>query len=136
MSGGPGADRFVFDRLSYNDATATPALVDYLMDYDQGDSGAYNVVEGDQIDVSPLVAAAFGAGQVVGTLARVVEGGDGDAALLQVDVDGTGSAARWVTLAEFDDIHFGNTVNLILNSSQPAGTTLTPQGNFASSGRL
>ena len=88
--------------------------------------------EGDQIDLSPLLAAAYGSGQAVGALVRIVEDGDSTAARLQVDVDGTANGVHWTTIGRLDDIHLGDTVNVILNSSQPAGTTLTLQEILAS----
>ncbi len=90
--------------------------------------------EGDQIDLSPVLAAAYGSGQAVGALVRIVEDGDSTAAKLQVDVDGTANGVHWTTIGRLDDIHLGDTVNVILNSSQPAGTTLTLQGNFGLTG--
>ena len=108
LIGGSGSDRFVFDNLALSDATAAIPLVDYINDYDRGNSGAYSAAEGDQIDVSALVSAAFDTGQAAGALVRVVERPDAPFAELQVDADGTGIGANWVTIAELDGIHLGN----------------------------
>ncbi len=134
LIGGAGADRFVFDSFAYTDATAATPFVDHITDYDRGNSGAYSAAEGDQINLSALVSAAYGSGQAVGALVRVVENGDGTGALVQVDVDGTGTGSHWTTIAQLDGIHLGDTVNVILSSSQPAGTTLTPQGDYGFTG--
>src|SRR5262249_28284018 len=105
-------------------------------DYDRGNSTIYDAAEEDQLDLSALLSAVYnhGAGQSIGSLVRVVDGADAATAALQVDVDGAGGGARWVTIAELNGIHLGNTVNVILDASQPAGTTLTLQGNYGLNG--
>ncbi len=134
LAGGAGGDRFVFDSFAYIDATSATPRFDHITDYDRGNSGSYSAAEGDRIDISALVSAAFGSGQAVGALVRVVENGDGTGALVQVDVDGTGPGSHWTTIAQLDGIHLGNTVNVVLSSSQPTGTTLTLQGDYGFAG--
>ncbi len=94
----------------------------------------FSSAEGDQFDLSALLSAAYngGAGEAVRSLVRVVEG---DLySTLQVDVDGTGNAAQWVTVANLDNVHQGHTVNVILDAAQSAGTTITLQGNYGITG--
>src|SRR5205823_11803425 len=58
LTGGPGADKFVLDGSALVDAQATIPFFDRITDYDQGDSGAINFAEGDQLDLSALLSAA------------------------------------------------------------------------------
>ena len=132
--GGAGGDRFVFDNAAYADATAAVPLVDYINDYDRGNSSAYSAAEGDQIDLSALLAAAYGAGQAVGALVRVVQNGDSTGALVQVDTDGTVNGIHWVTIAQLDGIHIGNAVNAVLDSSQGADVNLNVLTNAGAMG--
>src|SRR5204862_417071 len=44
---------------------------------------------------------------------------------LQLDTDGTANGANWVTIARLDGVHAGNSVNVILSASAPAGVTIT-----------
>ena len=80
------------------------------------------------------MSAAYGAGQTASALVRVIETPDGAYAAVQVDVDGTGNGAHWVTIAELDGIHLGDTVNVILDASLPAGTSIPIVGNFGITG--
>jgi Ca2+-binding RTX toxin-like protein len=134
LTGGAGSDRFIFDDWSYKEATGATPRFDLVTDYGRGNSSAFSAAEGDQIDLSTLLTSALGSGQAANRFVRIVENGDGDGAFVQVDTDGTGTASRWVTIAELDGIHQGNTVNVILSTSQPAGTTLTVQGNYGVAG--
>ena len=134
ITGAAGADKFVFDSAAYADATATIPIVDHITDYDRGNTGTFSLLEGDQLDLTALLSTAYASGQAARTLVRIVENVDGTGALLQVDLDGTGTASHWTTLGQLDGMHLGQTVNVILSSSQPSGTTLTLQGNYALSG--
>lgn len=126
LTGGSGADKFVFDMLSFADAQAM-ALLDTVTDYDLS-SGAYNFSEGDQIELSALLAGAYGAGQAVASLVRAMENNAGTAATLQVDLDGTGTASTWVSIAVFPGIHAGNSLNVILDANV-AGVTIASLGS-------
>jgi subtilase family serine protease len=132
LTGGPGADTFVFDQTALADAHASPAVLDTITDDDQGNSGSYSSAEGDQIDLSALLSAAYnhGSGEAVGSLVRVVESGTG--ANLQIDPDGTTNGSNWVTIARLDGIHAGEAVNVILDATLPAGTTIATTGTSAS----
>jgi CARDB/FG-GAP-like repeat/RTX calcium-binding nonapeptide repeat (4 copies) len=124
LYGGPGSDKFVFGTAALNDAHAAVPLVDHVADYDQGNTGSYSAAEGDQIDLSALLSAAFnhGSGDLVGSLVRAVASGAGSD--LQIDPDGTANGASWTTIAHLDGIQNGEFVNVILDASQPAGTTI------------
>ena len=68
-------------------------------------------------------------------LVRVLENPSGTAAILQIDQDGTAGGMNWTTIARLDGVHTGDGVKVILDSSQPAGVTLTapalvPTKNF------
>jgi YD repeat-containing protein len=126
LTGGLGRDKFIFDTAALTDARATTPLFDQVKDYDQG-NGAFSAAEGDQIDLSAIVATAYnrGAGQAVAALVRVVEAPGGTFSNLQVDPDGSANGASWTTIARLDGIRAGNTVSIILDAALPAGSTVT-----------
>ena len=66
--GGAGADTFVFDLAALTPAQPGFAVVDRILDYNQGNSGTFNLAEGDTLDFSALLSA--GSGQPVGNLVR------------------------------------------------------------------
>ena len=101
LTGGTGADIFVFDSTALANATASTAIVDRVTDYDQS-GGAFSAPEGDQIDLSGILSAAYnqGNGQPVSSLVRVVASGSGTR--LQIDTDGAANGANWVTIAQLD----------------------------------
>jgi hypothetical protein len=125
LIGGPGSDRFVFDAAALADAQAAATVFDRITDYDQGNSGVFSAAEGDQIDLSALLSTAYnhGSGQPVAALVRVIA--SGARATLQIDIDGTANAGNWLPVARLDGIDAGNSVNVILDASQPAGTNVT-----------
>ena len=86
LTGGAGADKFVFDSAAYADATAATPIVDHITDYDRGNTGTYSLLEGDQLDLTALLSTAYGSGQAANALVRVVENVDGTGAFLQVDL--------------------------------------------------
>lgn len=118
LTGGTGADIFIFDAIAL--ANATAGVFDRVTDYDQS-GGAFNAAEGDQIDLSGSLSAAYnhGSGQPVSSLVRVVANGAGTK--LQVDTDGAANGTNWVTIAQLDGLHFGDPLNIIVDASQPAG---------------
>src|SRR5262249_40911606 len=128
--GGAGADDFVFDNAAYSGATAASPHTSVVTDYDHGNGSTYSAAEGDQIDISALVTSAYGSGQAAKALVRGFDNLDGNGVTMQVDTDGTGSAAHWVTIANLTGIHQADVVNVILSSSQPGGTTLAVQGSY------
>jgi hypothetical protein len=50
LTGGPGADTFVFDLTALTPAQPVSAVFDRIVDYDQGNSGTFNLAEGDTFD--------------------------------------------------------------------------------------
>ena len=50
LTGGPGAQTFVFDAAALADAQATPPVIDTVADYNQTNSGSYDPGEGDRVD--------------------------------------------------------------------------------------
>ena len=123
LAGGAGSDDFVFGAA----ALADVPVFDTITDFNQGNTGSYSAGEGDQIDLSTLLAAAYagGAGQPVAALVAVIEDAGGTFATLEVDVDGTAGGAGWVTLAHLNGTDVGDSVNVILDGTLPAGTTLS-----------
>ena len=117
--GGLGADTFIFDGVALADAQSQAALFDRVTDY--------SFAAGDQLDFSAILATAYalGGGQPVGTLVRAVAIGSGTN--IQVDTDGAVNGANWTTIARLDNVRGGDTVNVILDSSLPAGTPITVQ---------
>ena len=75
LAGGTGADRFIFAETGF-------ANSDSIVDY--------SYVEGDTIDLSALLDAAFVAGQPVSDFVRGVQ--FGSSIVLQVDIDGGGNS--------------------------------------------
>ena len=122
LTGGVGADKFVFDGIALTNAQS--GIVDRVTDYDQS-GGAFSAGEGDQLDLSAILSAAYngGAGQPATALVRVVASGSG--ANLQVDADGAANGAGWITIARLDGVRAGDTVNVILDAAQPAGVNLS-----------
>jgi hypothetical protein len=125
LTGRAGQDKFVFDAAALADALSVTPVADHISDYDQGTSGTYTSAEGDQVNLSSLLSSAFnhGAGQPVASLVRAVQ--SGSAADLQIDIDGAGSGAVFVTIAWLDGLHLGDSVNVILDPTLVAGSTIT-----------
>ncbi|HEU0114308.1 MAG TPA: FG-GAP-like repeat-containing protein, partial [Thermomicrobiales bacterium] len=128
LVGGSGADVFAFGAAALSDAQAVTHVFDRIADYDQGNGGSYSAGEGDRIDLSALLSAPYnlGAGQPVASLVRIVASGAD--ANLQIDPDGAANGAKWTTIAHLSGIHVGDSINLILDSSLPAGTNMTAIG--------
>ena len=95
LTGGVGADIFMFDAFSLIPEQPGATVLDHILDYNQGNTGTYSLAEDDTLDLSALLATAFGSGQLVGDLVRVSENSTGTAAFLQIDQDGT---AQWLDL--------------------------------------
>ena len=135
--GGAGADTFVFDLAALTPAQPGSGVVDRILDYNQGNSGTFNLAEGDTLDFSALLAA--GSGQQVGNLVRVLENPSGTAAILQIDQDGAANGAHWTTIAQLDGVHTGDGIKVIFDASQPAATliapALVPTHNFNGDGK-
>jgi 3-methyladenine DNA glycosylase Mpg len=130
-----GADTFIFDSSALTDAQAATPVLDRVTDLGQGDSGSFQAAEGDQIDLSALLSTAYslGGGQPVSSLVRAIASGGGTD--LQIDPDGAANGTNWVTVAHLDGIHHGESLNVILDASQPAGAAIVVAG-AASNGSL
>jgi Ca2+-binding RTX toxin-like protein len=128
LTGGGGNDTFVFGAIALADAKAASPVFDEVTDYSSG----------DQIELSALLSAAFnhGSGQAVGSLVRAVENAGGTFALLQVDTDGAANGSNWTTIAKLDGMATGGSLNVILDSALPAGSSLSvaPPGTIESLG--
>ena len=126
LTGGAGADKFKFDASSLIPEQPGATVLDHILDYNQGNTGTYSLAEDDTLDLSALLATAFGNGQLVGNLVRVSENSTGTAAFLQIDQDGTANGSIFTTIAQIDGIHAGDSLKVILDSSLPPATaTLT-----------
>ena len=123
LAGGAGADTFVFDLTALTPAQPGSAVVDHILDYNQGNSGIFNLAEGDTFDFSALLSA--GSGQPVGNLVRVLENPSGTAAILQIDQDGAANGAHWTTIAQLDGVHAGDSVKIVMNGGATANITAT-----------
>ncbi len=129
LAGGAGSDRFIFSAAALADGQSGGGFFDRVSDYDQGNGGTYSFGEGDQLDFSNLLAAAYnqGSGLPVGSLVQAVESADNTFAWLQINTHG--AASGWVTVARLDGLHPGDSLNVILDASLPAGSTIVVQAN-------
>ena len=118
----------MFDLTAFTPAQPGSSIVDHILDFDQGNTGTFNLAEGDTLDISALLSG--GSGQPVGNLVRVLENASGTAAILQIDRDGVANGAHWTTIALLDGVHTGDGVKIVFDSSQPAAT-LTTQSSLA-----
>ena len=106
VSGGTGADRYVF-------AETGSANKDSIVDY--------SFVEGDTLDLSALLDAAFGAGQPVSGLVRAVQSGSD--VIVQVDTNGGANSFTDVAVltnygtnaADIVKVTFGGTDHILLS---------------------
>jgi hypothetical protein len=116
LTGRAGADTFAFGMAALADGKV--GIFDRITDYKQGNTGAYNAAEGDQIDLSALLSAAFQSGQPISSLIRAIE--VGNAAMFQINSDGMG----FVTIAQLAGVHMGDGIYAILDPSQPVGVSI------------
>jgi hypothetical protein len=133
LIGGHGADAFVFDFAALTDAQAATPVIDHITDYDQGNTGNFDITEGDQIDLSALLATAYnhGSGEAVSSLVRAIEDPSGAFAHLQIDSDGTANGANWTTIALLDGVHSGSIFNVILDPTLSGGAAVATSTFFA-----
>lgn len=117
LAGSAGADSFIFDAAALADARSTTPVFDEIVDYNRGNTGTFDLTEGDLIDVSQLLSSAYNSGQPVSSLVRVVEDTSGAFARLQVDINGAVGGANWLTIARLDGIHQNYSVKVILDGS-------------------
>jgi large repetitive protein len=109
LVGTAGADNFVFANVSVQGPAAPP--VTHVANY--------SFAQGDTFDFSALTTQSHGWQVGDASVVRAVEGAGG-AAMLQVNtVDssmGTKVGSNWVTVAEIDGAHIGDTVNVLIDS--------------------
>jgi len=125
LTGGGGADTFVFGNAAYASATGAPPVIAEVVDFDQGNAPGFDSAEGDRLDLSRLLGAAFAGGDPASTLVRIVEGAGQTFATLQVDIDGAQNGSNFVTIAKLDGVHAGDTLDVILDASPLASTSVT-----------
>jgi hypothetical protein len=123
LVGGAGSDWYVFGGIAEGpgDITMDPLSVIYnaevgiyttITAYDQN-GGAYNLnINDQQIDLAPLLSSLNEGGDPVGSLVKIVEDTSGTFAWLEFD-----GPNGWVTLAKMNGLLAGDTVDVILNSS-------------------
>ncbi len=138
FTGGANSDVFVIDTSSLfhmqtaalNSQSATSPID--ITDYDQGNAiladlniGLYDPTEGDQIDLSAILSAAYnhGSGQPVASLMRAVA--DTTGAKLLIDIDGATNGVQWLATAHLVGLKAGNSVNVILDLSLAAGSDIS-----------
>jgi len=109
LVGTAGADNFVFANVSVQGPAAPP--ITHVANY--------SFAQGDTFDFSALTSQSHGWQVGDASVVRAVEGAGG-AAMLQVNtVDssmGTKVGSNWVTVAEIDGAHLGDTVNVLIDS--------------------
>jgi len=115
LTGGAGADIFIMESDALHDSQASPAFVDEITDY--------NAKEGDQVDLTLAISSAGASPSAVAV--RVVPAATG--AVLQIDLDGAANGQNWLSMANLDGLHAGDTVNVILDPAAPAGRVVTVQ---------
>ena len=110
LFGGAGADNFVFGPATPLNAP-TPAQVTHVADY--------SAAQGDTFDFSAITSAFHNSGVSDALVVRAVEDASGKFATLQVDhIDPMGlpSAPNWVSVAQLDGAHAGDSVNVLIDS--------------------
>ena len=130
LTGHGGADTFVFTPTALTNAEAATPIVDHVADYDQGNTGFFNASEGDKIDLSGLT----GGSSFSGSLHVFDNGAKGT--FLMVDSGGGANGPNYVPLAQLDGITASHTVNVIVDSTQPAGITLGVDSNQGFAGNF
>ncbi len=137
LVGGIGTNKFSFGAAALTDAMASTSAVSTILDYNQGEPGAvverpfaddFTPAEGDTIDVSGIVGAAYnhGNGVALSSLVRAVEDpattfiGGSIFGYTDLQVSSTNNGANWVTIAQLTGLHFGEKINVIVDPSSAA----------------
>jgi len=125
MTGGAGTDLIVStgDDL----ASARAGQMDRITDFNRGNTGSYNALEADHIDLSRLsqISSPSVSGTPASSLVRLREDSSHTFSTLDIFVDNA-----WLPFIRLDNIHAGEAVKVILNSSQPNGVEIfAPFGN-------
>jgi hypothetical protein len=110
LVGTAGADNFVFANVSVQGPAAPP--ITHVANY--------SFAQGDTFDFSALTSQSHGWEVGDASVVRAIEGAGG-AAMLQVNtVDssmGSKVGSNWVSVAEIDGAHIGDTVNVLIDSN-------------------
>ena len=109
LTGGLGADTFVFDTDALADAVGG-GIQDLIADY--------NFVEGDVVDLSALLGSEPVDDSNVADYVRV----NGD--FLEVDVDGTGTDAGFVQIAEFASVPGTDALKILVDDDATPATVI------------
>ncbi len=121
LTGGRGSDTFVFGTADVTDAQMATSLVAEVKDFDQGNSGTFDLSEADRLDVSQILATAYnsGSGIAAKSLVRIIEGGTGTSASLQVNRSAGTGTDTWITVALLDGVTTGGSLNVVLDPAAP-----------------
>ncbi|MCE8556370.1 hypothetical protein KBY29_18825 [Ruegeria pomeroyi] len=124
LRGGSGADIFRYELGDIpNPLTSEP--IDQILDFNQGGNpGVYSSTEGDRIDISAIVGAAYdgGAGEAVEDLWKLERSIYNDRLQLFVDADGSGDQHSWTAIAYLDGIPSGADISSAI-IVEPGATT-------------
>ena len=124
LRGGSGADIFRYE-LGDIPSPLMSEPIDQILDFNQGDDpGVYSSTEGDRIDISAIVGAAYdrGAGEAVEDLWKLERSIYNDRLQLFVDADGTGDDYSWTAIAYLDGIPSGADISSAV-IVEPGATT-------------
>ena len=126
LKGGAGSDVFVFTDEDLSSAQTGQA--DFIADYNSGTFGSpiYSPSEGDQIDISAIVGAAFAAGEAAASLWKLERDAFTKDLNFFVDKDGTGDAHDWVQIAAIDGVPSGYEIDVIVDPSGASPGSSTP----------
>ncbi|GAB5437843.1 peptidoglycan DD-metalloendopeptidase family protein [Falsiruegeria mediterranea] len=121
LIGGSGADTFVYGMDALPNGLQS-VLLDEIRDYNQGNSGSFDAHEGDKIDISAIVGAAYasGAGEQIEALWKLQRSPYNNKLQLLVDADGSGNTYSWTPLLFLDGVSSGADIEVIV---EPGATT-------------
>jgi len=124
LHGGAASDWFVMNDLAITASQA--GKFDRIMDFNQGNSGAYDVNEFDAVNLSQVsaISAAFRSGAAINSMVRILEDASHTFSEFQVNISGS-----WLTIARMDGIRGNHTVRVIFDDAQPVGSSVTVQSS-------
>ena len=120
LSGGAGKDRFSFNTDDFPQYKSFNP--DQILDFNQGNTGAFSSFEGDFIDLSGIhfaTSSGFASSSMVRLQTIDASGGLPSGALLEIDT-GDGS---WLGIARLDNLSSGQPVRVALTDAQAAAGT-------------
>ena len=125
LTGGAGTDWFIFGGLTVGPGVvhldlmavlsdARQGIFSEITDFDQGNSGSYNLFEGESLYITPLMPGLFNQGNApVKDIARLVEDATNSSAWFQVhSSDGT-----WLSIARLDGLHVGDYASVLVDNA-------------------